>query len=65
MLWGPWSERNPHAADEVYRRLLDMYSAGLLRPKVSGVVPFSQAREAIAALAQRSVVGRLVVSVRD
>lgn len=65
VLWGPWSERNPHAADEVYRRLLDMYSAGLLRPKVSGVVPFSQAREAIAALAQRSVVGRLVVSVRD
>jgi len=65
VLWGPWSERNPRGAEEVYRRLLDMYGAGLLRPRISGVVPFSRAREAIAALAQRSVVGRLVVAVRD
>ena len=65
VLWGGQAERNPAAANEVYRRLLDMYRQGQLKPKVSAVVPFAQTREAIASLAHRTIVGRVVVSLRD
>jgi NADPH2:quinone reductase len=65
VLWGLHAERNPDAASEAYRRLANMYRRGMLKPKVSKVVPFAQARSAIAALSDRSVVGRIVVSVRD
>lgn len=65
VFWGPYAERNPDAAQEVYRRLLTMYANDMLRPKVSRVLPFEKAREALMALSDRSVVGRTVVTIRN
>jgi NADPH:quinone reductase len=65
VIWGPYTERNPDGAKQSYARLLRLYRHGKLKPKVSRILPFDEAASAIAALSDRSVVGRTVVTIGD
>jgi NADPH2:quinone reductase len=55
--------REPAAARENFRELMDLYLRGALRPYVSRVYPFAEAREALRAIADRKAVGKLVVEI--
>jgi len=63
VFWGAHVEREPelHAANMA--DLVRLYAEGRIRPRVSEVFPFARAGEAIAALAGRSALGKVVVEV--
>jgi NADPH2:quinone reductase len=62
--WGsayPW--RRPAEVRAAYRMLFELCAAGAVRPPVSRVVPLAQAPAALADLAARRTVGKIVVRV--
>lgn len=65
VLWGAFKAREPgrHAAH--VNRLLDWWRDGRIRPRVGAVYPFDRAGEAIACVAGRSAIGKLVVAVSE
>ena len=65
VFWGGWIER---ALDE-YRQdvseILALYAAGKIRPLVSATYPLSRGGDAIAHLASRSAIGKVVVTMAE
>jgi NADPH2:quinone reductase len=61
VFWGEFIRREParHAANVA--ELLDLYAAGKLRPVVSATYPLDRGGDAIAHLASRKAVGKVVV----
>ncbi|WGR73013.1 MULTISPECIES: NADPH:quinone oxidoreductase family protein [unclassified Bradyrhizobium] len=63
VFFGPWLDRGvdrfSHTADE----LLEWYEAGKLRPFISARFPLEEAGNAIAQLATRKAVGKIVVNI--
>jgi NADPH2:quinone reductase len=62
VLYGPWEEREPDQARANSAEVLDLYSRGLVKPQVSAVYEMEAAGEALAHLAARRVIGKVVVS---
>ena len=62
VFWGAFVAREPATSLANTEALLRLYSEGKLRPEVSEVFPLSRAGEAIAALSQRTALGKLVVT---
>ena len=65
VFWGAWSERFPQAHAENTAELFALWEAGNLRPEIGAVLGLEQSGEAIARLARREAVGKLVVRVRE
>jgi NADPH2:quinone reductase len=63
VFWGAFAERDPRANAANIRDLLDLYEEGVIRPAISERVPLAQAGEAIARLARRQAMGRIVVTI--
>jgi NADPH:quinone reductase len=61
--WGLFNNIDPRESDRNSRELLDLYRRGLLRPVVSRYFPLEAGAAAIAHLAGRHAVGKLVVLV--
>lgn len=59
-----WSERFPARAMHVTDTVMSWISEGKLRPRVDRVLPLEQAAEAMRAIQDRSVQGRIVLQVR-
>jgi NADPH2:quinone reductase len=59
--WGPYRERQPALVDTWMSRLLAMVESGKLRPMVSGHYPLERAADALAAIASRGSVGKVVL----
>ncbi|NCY25244.1 MAG: hypothetical protein EBX37_10390 [Alphaproteobacteria bacterium] len=61
--WSPGDNRMHHAqrVRAMWDQLVEWWQAGLLRPEVSGRYPLAQFREAMAQLAARQGVGRVVL----
>lgn len=59
--WGAFAMRNPdrHAAN--MKELLDFYGSGRLRPFVQKVRPFAEAKLALRDMAERKVMGKVVL----
>jgi NADPH2:quinone reductase len=55
--------KEPAAAQENFRELMELWERGALKPYVSKVYPFAQAIDALRAVANREAVGKLVVEV--
>jgi NADPH2:quinone reductase len=64
VFYGAWSQRDPQGAVRVFEKLMGLVAAGHLRPHVQQVVPLDRVREAMRAIAQRSVQGRIVLKLR-
>lgn len=60
--WGVAAARNPEANQQNLRELIEFYAAGQIKPFVSRRFPLAQAGEAIALLASRKVLGKVVVT---
>lgn len=63
--WGPWTERQPGHNRANFEAMFRLMTEGVLHPKVHERFAFEDAPLAVAALAERRLVGKAVVVVRD
>ncbi len=61
VFWADWIDRDPAGFRTSARELLDLYQRGAIRPVISARYPLEQGGDAIAALATRTAMGKLVV----
>jgi NADPH:quinone reductase len=64
VFWGAFAARDPKANAEHIRTLFRLWDEGKIAPRVSATWPLEQGGEAIAHMAARRAVGKLVVTVR-
>ena len=62
VFWGAFAARDPDANAAHVEELFRLWRMGQIAPRVSATYPLAQGGEAIAALAARSVIGKLVVT---
>jgi NADPH2:quinone reductase len=62
VFWGSAVARDPKAHQQNVRELMELYAAGKIRPYVSERFPLARAGEAIAHLAGRKALGKVVVT---
>ena len=62
VFWGAFAAREPARNRANIAELFDLYAAGKICPRVSETFPLERGGEAIARLADRSAVGKLVVT---
>jgi NADPH:quinone reductase len=65
VFWGAFAARNPSANAAHVARLFRLWADGKIKPVVTHVFPFERGGDAIAALGNRSAIGKLVVKVAD
>jgi NADPH2:quinone reductase len=63
VFWGAWLDRNIDRFGQGATELLDWYLSGKLRPHISAQFPIERAGEAIAHLAARKALGKVVVTI--
>jgi NADPH2:quinone reductase len=61
---GAWADRFPEESYRAADKVLQLVSEGKLRPHIDRVLPLERAAEAMGAIADRSVAGRIVLTVR-
>jgi NADPH:quinone reductase len=61
---GAWAEKFPDEAAAVSDKVMTLVGEGKLRPHVDSVLPLERAAEAMTAVAERKVQGRIVLQVR-
>jgi NADPH2:quinone reductase len=62
VFWGAFAARDPKANAAHVAELFRLWEAGAIAPKISATYPLERAGEAIAALGDRSAIGKLVVT---
>jgi NADPH2:quinone reductase len=62
VFWGEWLRRSPDQAAENVGELLRLYQQGAIKPTVSARFPLEKAGDAIAWLADRKAMGKIVVT---
>ena len=61
---GAWADRFPDESSRAADKLMQWVGEGKLRPHIDRVLPLEHAAEAMSAIANRSVAGRIVLTVR-
>jgi NADPH:quinone reductase len=61
---GAWTERFPDEAGRAADSIVAWVGEGKLHPHIDRVLPLERAAEAMSAIAQRTVQGRIVLQVR-
>lgn len=61
---GAWADRYPDQSSRAADMVLQWISEGKLRPHIDRVLPLERAAEAMSAIENRSVAGRIVLQVR-
>lgn len=64
VFYGASTQRDPQRAAAMFEALMRLVADGELHPRVQRVVPFGEVREAMRAIADRSVQGRIVLRLR-
>jgi NADPH:quinone reductase len=59
---GGWMRREPESFDQSTRQLLRWYAEGRLKPRIDRTFPLERAADAIAYMAGRRVIGKVVVT---
>ncbi len=59
--WGMYRAHHPDLVAQVFRDIFDLHRAGVVRPLVRDVFPLDQAERALAAIASRDTVGKVVL----
>jgi NADPH:quinone reductase len=62
VFWGAFAARDPKANAEHVAELFRLWSEGKISPRISETYPLERAGEAIAAMAARKAIGKLVVT---
>jgi NADPH2:quinone reductase len=61
---GAWTERCPDDAARAAEKIMASVAEGKLHPRIDRVLPLARAAEALNAIAERSVQGRIVLQIR-
>ena len=61
VFWGAFAARDPKANATHVDALFRLWRQGMISPRISATYPLERAGEAIRAIAERRVVGKLVV----
>ena len=62
VFWGAFAARDPKANAAHVAELFRLWDEGKIKPVVSATFPLARGGEAIAALAARNVIGKVVVT---
>ena len=62
VFWGAFAARDPKRNADHVETLFKLWRQGMIAPKISATYPLERAGEAIAAIAARNVIGKLVVT---
>jgi NADPH2:quinone reductase len=62
VFWGAFREREPESNAENFRRLFLLHAEGKIHPRVSATYPLERAAEALRAVLDRKVVGKVVLT---
>lgn len=62
--WGAWTEREPLESRFADEQLFSAIDKGLLRPRISEILPLAEAAKGLMRVARREVTGRIVLRVR-
>jgi len=62
VFWGDFTRRNPAGNAANIAELMELYAKGAIKPVISERYPLARAGEAIARLASRSAMGKIVVT---
>jgi len=62
VFWGAFAARDPKVNAEHVETLFKLWRQGMIAPRVSATYPLERGGEAIAAMAERRVIGKLVVT---
>jgi NADPH2:quinone reductase len=65
VFWGAFATRDPKGHQANMVELLALYAEGKLKPEISQVFPFERGGDAIAALAGRKAIGKVVVRIGE
>ena len=65
VFWGAFAAREPERNRGNIRQLFDLWQQGKIAPRVTEVFPFERGGDAIAKMAARGAIGKLVVRVAD
>jgi NADPH:quinone reductase len=60
--WGAWATRDPAGHRAVMQELFDLYRQGKVKPHVTARFPLARGAEAIAHVAGRHALGKVVVT---
>jgi NADPH2:quinone reductase len=63
VFWGAFTQREPEVHRENTRELLEFAASGKLKPHISATFPLEQAGEALAVLAERKALGKVIVRI--
>jgi NADPH:quinone reductase-like Zn-dependent oxidoreductase len=63
VFWGAFAARDPKGNADHVAELFRLWSEGKIRPRISETYPLERAGEAIAAMAGRKAIGKLVVTI--
>lgn len=63
VFWGAFVEREPERHRQHVRQLLSWWTGGQIRPRIDRTYPLAEGGDAIARLASRSAIGKVVVTV--
>ena len=63
VFWGDFTRREPQRFAEAMRRLGQWYAEGKLKPHVSETFPLERAADALTLMANRQVIGKVVLTV--
>ena len=63
VFWGAYAARDPSGNAQHVTELFRLWSEGKINPRVSATYPLERGGEAIAAMAARQVIGKLVVTI--
>ena len=61
---GAWAEKFPAEAARMNNTLMQLLAEGAIRPHIDRILPLEEAREAMRAVASRTVQGRIVLKIR-
>jgi len=65
VFWGAFAAREPEANRRNTAQLLDWWRAGTINPRISAVWPLAEGGKAIARMAARGAIGKLVVKISE
>ncbi len=65
VFWGASVFRDPRGHSENMKELFEMYAGGKIKPRISAQFPLERAGEALDLMNQRSVLGKVVISMSD